>query len=307
MKIKKYALFMMVVLSLTLLTTACSSQSSPQETQQDMSSFAGGAPSTEKGEPEENRDEDSVAASADVSIRKLVKNVDTTIQVDNIKASHDSILKQAETIGGYLVSSDISDYEGREFYYISVRVPAEKLQEFLGYLDGLGKVIRQNINTEDITEQYYDAQARLDNALIQEAQLQDIMKQAKTVDEILKVKQQLDSVQERIEQLKGQLKLWDQLTDMSLVNIELQPTRETAAVSKYVEWDMLSGNEMAIRIRNGFVSTLNFIVNLVLSLVIFIISALPAIFIIIIIIFLLRRHLPSKLPHIKIRNRKKQE
>lgn len=308
MGIKKYVMLMIMVLTLALVIAACASQGGrPQQTQQAVTYSQEKAPSPDKGQPEANQTAGGDPTSSDISIRKLVKNVDTTIQVEDTKASYDSILKQAEAMGGYLVSSNISDYDGRKFYNLSVRVPAEKLQEFLDYLEGLGRIVHQNINTEDITEQYYDAQARLDNALIQEAQLKDIMKQAKTVDEILKVKQQMDSVQERIEQLKGQLKLWDQLTAMSLVNIELQPSRETVAVSKYVDWNILSGNEIAVRIRNGFVSTLNFIVNLALYLVIFIISALPAILIIILIIFLIRKYRPFKLPHLTRRNRKKQE
>lgn len=301
----RYALLMVVILSAALIMTACSNAgNSSMENSQVASAPQENTTRSYADKPKQVSDTGAGTAN-DISIRKLVKNVDTAVEVKDTKASYDSILKEAESIGGYLVSSSVSDYDDRKIYSLSVRVPADKLQEFLDFLEGTGKIVRQNINTEDITDQYYDAQARLDNALIQEAQLKEIMDQAKTVEDILKVKQQLDSVQERIEQLKGQIKLWDQLTAMSLVNIELQPTRETVAVSRYTDWNILSGSEIATHVRNGFVSTLNFIVNLVLYLVIFIISVLPAILIIAIIIFLIRRYGPFKMP--RFRKNKKQE
>ncbi len=299
---KKVVLLMAVILTAALIMTSCGSSA-------DRGIGNSTAPQEEAGGYSGNTTDQAADASKEdqqpAGIRKLVKNVDTSVEVKDTKSSYDSIIKKAESMGGYLVSSDVSDYNDRKIYDISVRVPADKLQQFLDYLSSQGKVLRQNINTEDITDQYYDAQARLDNALLQEAQLKEIMKQAKTVEEILKVKQQLDPVQERIEQLKGQIKLWNQLTAMSLVNIDLQPTRETVAVSKYIDWNILSGGEMTIRIRNGFVSTLNFMVNLVLNIVIFIISALPAILIIALILYLIHRRRPFKLPH--FRKNKKQE
>ena len=50
------------------------------------------------------------------------------------------------------------------------------------------------ISTEEITSDYYDVKARLENALNQRQKLFEIMEQAKTIDEILKVQKEIDSV-----------------------------------------------------------------------------------------------------------------
>ena len=63
--------------------------------------------------------------------------------------------------------------------------------------------------------------ARLTNALAQEAQLLDIMKKAVKIEDILKVRQELNTVQQEIEQLKGQKRLMDDQIGLSTVTVSI--------------------------------------------------------------------------------------
>ena len=80
-------------------------------------------------------------------------------------------------------------------------------------------------DSRDVTDEYFDLRARLDNQEATEEALLKLLGRAETVEAALKVQQTLTGVQEEVERLQGKIKLLEETSAFSLVsvNLELEP------------------------------------------------------------------------------------
>lgn len=133
-------------------------------------------------------------------------------------------LHDAETFvttnGGYIVRSE----SGREFGSITVRVPADRYEEAVRRFGAMGRLTASTTSGIDRTGEYFDREARLRNLRAQEATLQDIMRQARTVPDTIAVQQQLAAVQEQVEQLVSQQQLLEGETTFATITASFTPT-----------------------------------------------------------------------------------
>ncbi len=221
--------------------------------------------------------------------RKIIKNANLELEVKDSDKTYNLIIESVSEIGGYVANSSKIDTGKRPKMDIEARVPSNKLTDFLSFIESLGKVKNLTTTTEEITSDYYDIKARLQNALNQKNALLEIMNKAKTVDEILKVQKEIDLVQERIEQFQGQLKLWDNLVDFSTVRIDITQDPKASAAQEGAKLNPFSFGEWWNYIKNGFILVLNFLIVLFQWIVIILISAAILIIIIFLLIKLFRK------------------
>ena len=174
------------------------------------------------------------------SDRKIVRTGSATLEVADIDKTLDSIAALAVQYNGYVVSSNRYNGDQNQVYDksvmvpatgsqggdISLRVPADKFDEVLQKLNAMAvKVLSENTNSQDVTEQYTDLQAQLKNQQAAEAQYLDILKKADNVKDILAVQQELTTVRGTIESLQGRIQYLDRTSDMSLISITLVKTK----------------------------------------------------------------------------------
>ena len=140
--------------------------------------------------------------------RIIVRTVDMGIVVDDVGESIDAIGGVAEEMGGWLVSSSHAD---ERFGFVSVRVPAERLDEAIQRLRAMAQDVESEItSSRDVTDEYYDIQARLTNLEATEGALIKLLDRAEKVEDALSIQQSLSEVQEDIERLQGRIKLLEQ-------------------------------------------------------------------------------------------------
>ena len=107
--------------------------------------------------------------------RIIVRTVDMNIVVDDVAESVDAIGSVAQEMGGWLVSSSRAE-EHRGF--VSVRVPAERLEEAILRLRAMAQDVKSEItSSRDVTDEYYDIQARLTNLEATEGALIKLLEQ----------------------------------------------------------------------------------------------------------------------------------
>ena len=158
---------------------------------------------------------DQSAASVD---RLVIKNATLSIAVNDPLKSMDTISRMAETMGGFVVSADMSQQylsNGIKVPQVSmtIRVPAERLAEALATIKAETDqpIISENNSSQDVTADYTDLNSRLTNLQAAEKQLQEIMASANKTEDVLSVYSQLVSVREQIELIKGQMKYYEEV------------------------------------------------------------------------------------------------
>ena len=87
------------------------------------------------------------------------------------------------------------------------------------------EVTSETTSSRDVTEEYVDLKARLENLEATEIQLHSIMQKAETVEEILEVQRELSKVRGEIEQVKARMQYLERTSATSLININLTQSK----------------------------------------------------------------------------------
>jgi hypothetical protein len=211
-----------------------------------------------------------LSPSAENTIRRMIiRNANITLQVNDINRALDAITNLANNSGGYVVNSNISQNVGSTSGEISIRVPAEGLNNVLKQLKSLAShVTQETISGEDITQQYVNLQSQLENLQKSKSQLEKIMLGATKTEDVLKVHQQLSDTQGQIDVLEGQIKYYKESVALSLVSISLNmsPTIQNEYQS---QWRIVEA------FKSSYVDLVNGLRNFTYSLIQIIVYFLP--------------------------------
>lgn len=209
----------------------------------------------------ETKDIPDVDLSAD---RKIIYTAHMRFVCDEPGEALRIFADKAEELGGYVASSS-SDTQGSSRVtsaQITLRLPSGTLEAFRDYAAGLGSVRSFEMNSSDITDEYYDLEARLTQAKAQEQQLLTFMEQAETIEDTLRIYEELGNIREEIEVMEGRQRMWDKQVAYSTLTISI------TATPSYVEDSpefirVIAMSEAWQLARRGFINvgrgTLNFI------------------------------------------------
>jgi hypothetical protein len=156
---------------------------------------------------------------------KIIKiaDVDVALPRGGFQDGLQKALQIAGRYQGFVLSTTVSS-SGPPTGTVVIRVPESRFEAAVADLKGLGKVTRENVSGQDVSQEFIDFQARLRNAKAQEAVLLRLMDRAKSVSGTIRVEQQLEGVQLSIERLKGQLRYLGSQTAMSTITVGLSQT-----------------------------------------------------------------------------------
>lgn len=167
---------------------------------------------------------------------KIIKNVSIAAQTKEYEKSLDGILAALAQHGGYeeSVTSSGKSYYSSDYYTrtarMTLRVPSENLDKFLGEVGNLINVTSQSSSQSNVTAQYYDTKARLEVLEAERVAYEEMLKMAKDVSEVLEIRDRLYKTIEEIEANKTQLNIYDNKVSFSTVTINLDEVREYVEV-----------------------------------------------------------------------------
>lgn len=184
--------------------------------------------------------------------RKLIQTAELRVEVASYAEARRAVDEQLVEVKGYLANAQVEHRDGRvSRATLVLRIPTDELSAFLRSGAGLGKVLHESIQTQDITDQYTDLDARLGSAKKLEARFIELL-ESKTdgVKDLLEVERELGRIRERIESMEGKLRLFDKQVAYSTLSIEIITSEPQAAGQPQGLWDraasVLSGSWSAL-------------------------------------------------------------
>ena len=124
--------------------------------------------------------------------RKLIKtvtiNAETEHYDDLIPALDETII----ALGGYVESRETGSYtRDRRWSRMTVRIPAEQLAGFLAHVGENANVLSTSEQTQDVTLQYADTEAKITALKTEQNRLLELLAGAQNLGEILEIEAQL--------------------------------------------------------------------------------------------------------------------
>lgn len=161
---------------------------------------------------------DSLAVQA----RSVIRRGDAVLRVDQVKDAAKQVLDIVKKHKGFVQSSSEQFVTNSPIMTMEVRVPAESLDVFLTELEKVGTLLSRSTNSEDVTMQVVDVEARLKSMRLEEEAYRRILLQAKKIPDVLQVQQRLTEIRGQIESLQAQYNVLREQVAYSTVNITLQ-------------------------------------------------------------------------------------
>lgn len=185
--------------------------------------------------------------------RMVVKNSYLSLLVDNVSAGQTAIIQQAQALGGYMVNSSLTRPQDAPSAVVTIRVPAAQFNAALQFFRGLAvKVISENLEGEDVTDQYVDIDARLATLTKTKIKFEEVMDQAVAVQDILTVQRELINLQTQIDSLKGQQNYLEKNAQMAKITIYLSTDELSLPYAPSESWRPQVIFKEAVRSLIGF-------------------------------------------------------
>ena len=165
-------------------------------------------------------------------IKTVTMNTETK-EYDRALAELDRLITEN---GGFVESSSANgqslDYNGvyRRSAKYTIRIPAEKLNDFLSASQQLLNVTYSHSTSENITAEYYDIQSRLEVLRTERDALNAMLEKATDVDSMLSIRDRLYNVIEEIESYETRLRVYDSLVSYSTVHMTVDEVVEYTKV-----------------------------------------------------------------------------
>ena len=231
--IKRLTIVIILAVLAVFLSTGCIAQNNPAR---DSASVKQTPASQEK----------KTALSPDAE-RKQIQTAIIALETTVLAETEKRLLTVVTANNGLVESSQVAmNTDARKEGRFVIRVPQENLVLTVEALASLpnSKLRSRSVTTQDVTEEYIDVNARLDNLRLQEQRLRQLLAQAATVDEIIKIEAEISKVRTQLDSAAGRLKSLDGRITMAAITVTVNETA-TLQFDSY-------GGKLLNALREGF-------------------------------------------------------
>lgn len=213
---------------------------------------------------ESTSDYSETSESEIVTSRKLIKEVDLTVETKDYDNYIKSLRDNVTSNKGYIETFDETGDSDFRSFTATIRIPYKKTDSFTEFAATNVTVIERSESVDDVTEQYVDIEARIKVYKAEEESLIEIMKEAQNVTDLLSVKEQLTEVRAQIESYTAQLKSLENRIDYSTITITVDEVEREHESEGY--WS---------EIWNNILDAFGNIIDFVVAVFAFILSTMP--------------------------------
>lgn len=192
------------------------------------------------GNEYESKQEPDSASDKDLSKKnenelKLIYTYDYSVEVTDLAEQEKQLEERVYSAGGYVESLDVYNYSGSTHAScdITIRVPAEKADALIDFLDSETNITSMGKNVDNATEEYIDIESRVGVYRTEQKRLQEMLAEADTIDTMLTLQQRLTQVTADIESYESRLRNIDKLVSYSTLNVHMSEVeKETSLAEK---------------------------------------------------------------------------
>ena len=168
------------------------------------------------------------AAKVEAETVMRTKNVRSELVAEDLDTAIANLDDLVSEMDGYYEFEHEQEEDGIRSAEFTIRVPSESLDAFMAEFRALGHEVDGEYREDDITQHYYDADARLELLTIQREQYGEMMAQATSAEELQSLAENAEAVQAQIDELEAQKRTWNNSVEYAAVAASLSTQGETA-------------------------------------------------------------------------------
>ncbi len=152
----------------------------------------------------------------------IIKTADLRLETSrgDFSQAVQEVESAAPRYGGFVFSTSLDDTSTNSGTIV-LRVPSEDFEHALRDVKDAGELLGENIAGKDVSQEFIDLEARINNLQAQESAFLDLMDRATTLTQTIRVQNQLSSLQLDIEQLQGRLNFLEDRTSFGTISVSL--------------------------------------------------------------------------------------
>ena len=201
--------------------------------------------------------------------RYIIRNARLSLVVQDIDEAVGQLQEETGRMNGYVSALDIYTIsDDRRAGNITLRIPEERFDQALETFKAMGRTRNEQFDTDDVTRQYIDMEARIANLEAQEQRLRELLEIAETVEDILKVEAELSRIRGNLEAMQGDFKYLQERVRYSTFQIRLEERDPRTQV-------VTDGGGSWERLGDLFMLNVNRLVQGVFDFIIWFIGSLP--------------------------------
>ena len=203
--------------------------------------------------------------------QKLIRRVNIDAETEDLEALLGELTKQISALDGYIENQELyngssyASYRSRSAN-LTIRIPADKLDAFIGQVKDVSNVVSYNESQEDVTLTYVSTESRIKALETEQARLLELLGQAQNMSDLLEIEARLTDVRYELENYGSQLRLYDNQVDYATIYLFIEEVQEYTPVAEKTVWE---------RIRDGFADSLEGVADGAVDLVVWIIASSP--------------------------------
>ena len=162
------------------------------------------------------------AGGAPTAGRKVILTAGIRMETTDFDTAAQAMAGLVEEFSGYFESRSLSNYDAYRVIRCTIRVPAERFEDFCGQMGEICHVLDLNTGEEDVGEAYYDTEGRLTTQRTKLERLQKLLSEAENMADIITIESAISDTELQIEYLTGSLRRYDALIDYATVTVDLR-------------------------------------------------------------------------------------
>ena len=153
--------------------------------------------------------------------RKIIYNAQVQLVTEDLNALEGALNRLVSAGKAYVADSDRSGAAGTTRHgNWKIRVPVDGYDAFLKGAVALGELVSVKADSQDVSEEFFDLEARETAKKVEEARLlKHLTDSTGKLEEILAVERELTRVRSEIERMQGRLRALANLTSLATVTI----------------------------------------------------------------------------------------
>ena len=169
----------------------------------------------------------------------IIRTVTLSLLVPDVQEAYRQVERIASEQGGLIGASQVRQEGERATATITLRVPADSAT-YVATMERLralaDRIVDEQVQTQDVSEQYVDLESRLRNLRGTEDRLLALYDKAQRMEEIFAVQREITNVRGQIEQAQGRKQALERRSAMATINLQLRETGAAPRPRAQADW-----------------------------------------------------------------------